>query len=197
MPNLKEILFQQYAAVSREKVLKEFQQEYEPKKGGRFHQGGITYEVSPLEIEGKGLQFEISSKIPKDQLNERMSREQYFAAVKKLAKVKGKPLIYVGMDDIIHKVGDREIKKRDYIRLKYHYEYAELYDDQAVAAEAQAIQKGKSKLVVPAISGVQSLCGRLALLRSGESMYVHIKECMQALVSANEKVRQKLSSPKP
>ena len=192
MGNLKQMLFQQYASASREEAAREFQEKYEPKRGGRFHLGGITYEIGPVEVEGQALQFEISSKIPKEQLQDKMTREQYFEAVKKLAPVKGEHPVYLGMDDIVHKVGDREIKKRDYIRLKYRCAYGELYDEKAIVAEVQAIHDGKSDLRVPEIPGVQSLCGRLTLIRLKENMRCKIKKCMQGLIDANEKVRKQL-----
>lgn len=193
MQSLKDIYFQKYASVGRQQALIEFQQQYETKKGGRFHLGGITYEVSPVEVDGNGLKFEISSKIPKEQLGDKMNREDYFEAVKKLAVRAGKVPVYVGMDDIVHKVGDREIKKRDYIRLEYHYDYNELYDDQVLLQEVKKIQEGKSQVEIPEISGIQSACGRLALTYVTENMYKKVKDCTKTLVDANENVRKKLN----
>ncbi len=189
MSKLKNIVYSQYASSSRQKALKEFQDQYEPKKGDRFNQGGITYEVSAITVADTGLEFEISSKIPKEQLGENMNHEDYFKAVKKLAVNKKKSPAYIGIDDIVHRVGDREVKKRDYIRLKYCFEYHELFDERAVVAEVRDIQAGKSDTVIPEIAGVQSLCGRLAVTYLADSVYEKVKQYTQLLVEANEKVR--------
>lgn len=189
---MKGIFFKQYASMGRQLSLDEFQSQYEPKKGGRFHLQGITYEIGNIEVDDKGLQFEISSKIPKEQLTEKMPRENYFEAVKKNAVIKGKKPVYFGMDDIVHKIGDKEIKKRDYIRLKYHYDYSELFDEKAILEEVKKIAEGKSQTEIPRVSGVQSPVGCLTLAHIKDSIYSEVKKCTQALVDANEKVRKTL-----
>ncbi|MBI5787332.1 MAG: hypothetical protein HZA78_00555 [Candidatus Schekmanbacteria bacterium] len=191
MSSFRTIFFEKYASCGRQQAVQEFQNQYEPKKGERFNLNSITYEISAIEVKDKGLQFEISSKIPVELLGEKLSREDYYEGVKKSAIGEKMP-IYVGMEDITRKVGDRDIKKRDYIRIRYLYEDRELFDDKQILNEVQEILAGKSEKAIPRIPGVQSPVGCLTLIHLSENLYREIKKTTQALISANEEMRKKL-----
>ena len=68
MPTLKGLLFNQYAAEGLAALVEEMQSSYTAKKGRRFNNDNITYEISRPALKGNAIEFEISSKIPEDEL---------------------------------------------------------------------------------------------------------------------------------
>jgi hypothetical protein len=191
--NLRQMLFQKYASEGRDRLVAELKKAHEPKKGDRFHITGITYEIGQIVLADDGIQFEVSSKIPLEELPEGGASD-FFEAVKKICFDSPKVPEYAGMDDIEHKVGEREVKKRDYVRLRYKYRYDELYNEQEIEREAEAIMRGESSSEVPRIPGIVSIAGRLVLLALRESTYQYAKEKMNLLIEANEQVRKELGT---
>ena len=84
MATLKKILFGQCAGEGLNSLLAEMQKKYNPKKGRRFNHANITYEVGRPGVVDVNIQFEISSKIPQDELKGNKDMENYFKAIKKL-----------------------------------------------------------------------------------------------------------------
>ena len=192
--NLRQMLFQKYASEGRDRLVAELKETYAPKKGDRFHITGITYEVGQIVPLEDGIEFEISSKIPLEKLSGKRKPSDFFEAVKKFCAKSPKLPEYAGMDDIVYKVGEREIKKRDYVRLRYKYSFNELFDEQEIQREAEAIMRGESTREVPQIPGVVSIAGRLVLLTLRESIYQYSREKMNRLIEANETVGKKFGA---
>ena len=78
MASLKGIMFSQYAGEGLNLLVEELQSTYQPKKGRRFHHNNITYEVSRPVLQDNTLEFEISSKIPQDELKTEKEMQSYF-----------------------------------------------------------------------------------------------------------------------
>jgi hypothetical protein len=85
MATLKGILFSKYVDKGLNSLLEEMQKKYGEKKGRRFNYNNITYEVSRGGLVDETVQFEISSKIPQDELKDRKDMKGYFTEIKKLA----------------------------------------------------------------------------------------------------------------
>ncbi len=190
MNSLKQLLFHKFATEARERLLAELKQTYEPKKGDRFHHQGVTYEIGSLVVSGNGLEYEISSKIPLEELGGSEDIQAFFEEIKNQCYNCTRPPVHMGMDDIVSKTGEREIKKRDYIRLRHNYEFDELFDERQVAAQMEAIQQGQQDLP-PQINGVITVSGRVVLMDVRENTYRYIKENTMQFIETNEKVREK------
>ncbi|HJL73422.1 MAG TPA: hypothetical protein QGI40_06155, partial [Nitrospinaceae bacterium] len=101
MATLKKILFGQFAGESLTSLVEEMQKKYNPKKGRRFNHANIPYELSRPGVVDDNIQFEISSKIPPDELKGNHDMKSYFKEIKKLvSKEKHKP-ISVEMENIV------------------------------------------------------------------------------------------------
>jgi len=185
MSSLREILFQRFASEGRKRAVEEFQKAYDPKKGDRFNSKGITYELGQISVDQGGIEYEISSKIPMEDLQGAEDLSDYFEAVKVKTSKKGKVIVHAGVDDVVQKVGEQEVKKRDYVRLRYKYGFEEMYDDAAIQKEAEAIISGKTKKKLPEIPGVITIPGRLVLLAVADSVYAKAKEDMHSFMEAN------------
>ena len=68
MANFKQQFFLQFASLGLTELIADYRNRYEPKKGDRFNVEGITYEIGPAKITREGVEFEVSSKIPQDEL---------------------------------------------------------------------------------------------------------------------------------
>lgn len=192
MTDLKEQLFQQYAAIGLSKLLNEYRGLYTAKKGERFFSQGITYEIGLPKVT-EGIEFEISSKIPQGDLQSGVTLEAYFTKVKQvILKVKTRPTS-IDMHSIIRDTAEEKDRERGYVRLKYSYTEKELYSDAEIAKELRNISQGKSKIEPSLFPEVTTLAGKLVLLFIQERIYAKAKENMDLLIRANEEVRKKLS----
>ncbi|NIP99492.1 MAG: hypothetical protein GWM98_02955, partial [Nitrospinaceae bacterium] len=68
MSTLKGMLFSQFANEGLNDLVEEMRSKYKPKKGRRFNHNNITYEISRPILKENCIEFEISSKIPQDEL---------------------------------------------------------------------------------------------------------------------------------
>ena len=68
MPTLKGLLFNQLATEGLSALVEEMQSKYTAKKGRRFNHDNITYEISSPALNDNTIEFEISSKIPEDEI---------------------------------------------------------------------------------------------------------------------------------
>ena len=98
---LKNILFQEYAVIGLNKQLETLQNRYKLKKGRRFNDKNITYEVGVPKIIEDNIEFEVSSKIPQDELSSRERMKQYFEAVKGLLLKSDYKPVSVKMENIV------------------------------------------------------------------------------------------------
>ena len=92
MPTLKGLLFNQYAAEGLSLLVEELQSKYTAKKGRRFNHNNVTYEISRSSLNQGAIEYEISSKIPEDEIKNPKEMQAYFQQIKKiLSKGKLKP----------------------------------------------------------------------------------------------------------
>ena len=81
MSSLKGLLFTQYANDGLSALITELQKKYKPKKGRRFNHSNITYEIGRPMLKQDVVEFEISSKIPQDELKDNKGMQAYFESV--------------------------------------------------------------------------------------------------------------------
>lgn len=192
MPSLKGILFNQFASEGLNLLVEELQASYKPKKGRRFHHNNITYEISRPEIKGKSMEFEISSKIPQDELESKKEMEKYFKDIQNIIKKgKHKP-ISIEMENILWDSKKDSEKARDYVKLLYSYPFEDLYDDKEIEKRYQSISQGGSKEKLPDVPGVYTVQGKLALAMVREKIQELGMANIQNFIAANQKVREKL-----
>ena len=194
MSSLQSQLFMEIASVTLNRLTKDLQKKFEPKKGDRFNVEGITYEIGPPKFvdADKAIRFEISSKIPGEELPESYDHSKYFKQIEKRSGSVKKP-VSADMENIVRETRDQERKERDYVKLTYQYEENELYDDQDILKDIEEITKGSSgKEAPPKVPGVTTLAGRLILERVQSSLYEVAKGNVESLIDANAKVLAEL-----
>jgi hypothetical protein len=190
MANFRQQLFQEFASKGIAASIEAFNTKYQPKKDSRFNIDGITYEIGPARLNEDNIEFEISSKIPQDELTDRADFDSYFSAIKDMLENDTKRPIDIGMDNIVHDIGGEETKERDYVRLLYRYRFDELYTNERIAAEIARIQQDPSRRQLPEIPNVNTLAGRVLLLCVEDFMQQEATTRMQRLIEANQQVRQ-------
>ena len=82
MPTLKGLLFNQFATEGLSALVEEMQSKYTAKKGRRFNYDNITYEISRPILNDNTIEFEISSKIPEDEIKTTTAMRSYFQQIK-------------------------------------------------------------------------------------------------------------------
>lgn len=192
MANLKGILFSQYAGEGLNHLIEELQNKYKPKKGRRFHHNNITYEISRPELNENCLEFEISSKIPQDELLTGKDMQNYFREIKKIVNSKKKKPLSIEMDNIIWDSKKETEKEREYVKLLYSYPLEDLYDDQEVVKRSQALAEGSAKEPLPDIPGGFTASGKIALMMVKEKIQEYCGSHVVTLIEANKQVREKL-----
>lgn len=192
MANLKGILFSQYAGEGLNHLIEELQNKYKPKKGRRFHHNNITYEISRPELNENCLEFEISSKIPQDELPTDKDMQNYFREIKKIVNSKKKKPLSIEMDNIIWDSKKETEKEREYVKLLYSYPLEDLYDDQEVVKRSQALAEGSAKEPLPDIPGGFTPSGKIALMMVKEKIQEYCGSHVVTLIEANKQVREKL-----
>jgi hypothetical protein len=190
MSNFRQQLFHQFASQGVAVSIDTFKTQYQPKKENRFNLDGITYEIGPARLDGDSITFEISSKIPQDELDDREDFASYFSAIQDFLKQDAKQPIAIDMENIVQEVGGEETKERDYVRLRYNYLFTEMYSDAAVAASIAQFQQDPVAHPVPAITNVNTLAGRVVLVCVKDFMSQEATTRMQRLIEANQEVRQ-------
>ena len=193
MTTFRQQLFHQFASQGLVASVEAFNAQYQPKKDNRFNVDGITYEIGPARLNEDSITFEISSKIPQDELDEREDFTGYFVAIQDCLKHDAKLPEASDMENIVQEVGGDETKERDYVRLRYRYAFHEMYSDAAIAAEIARVQQDPSRRPVPEITNVNTLAGRVVLLCVEDFMHQETTARMQRLIEANQEVRQVFS----
>jgi hypothetical protein len=190
MSNFRQQLFHQFASQGLAASIDAFNAQYQPKKDNRFNVDGITYEIGPARLDGDSISFEISSKIPQDELDDREDFASYFSAIQDFLKQDTKQPAASDMENIVQEVGGEETKERDYVRLRYSYLFNEMYSDTAVAAAMARYQQDPAAHPVPDIANVNTLAGRVVLVCVEDFMQQEATTRMQRLIEANQQVRQ-------
>lgn len=195
MTNFKQRFFLQYASLGLAELIGQYRDKHEPKKGDRFNVEGITYEIGPAKMTGEGIEFEISSKIPQDELTSKVDMGNYFNAVKTQMQRADRPPLAIDKENIVREISEEETKERDYVKLRYHFTEEELYDEKAVSAEIQRLQKDPSKAQIPHIPGINTVAGRVVLILLKRNLQDYAKAAMDGLIMANQSTRKQMSKP--
>jgi len=194
MANFKQQFFLQFASLGLTELIAEYRNRYEPKKGDRFNVEGITYEIGPAKIADEGIEFEVSSKIPQDELPSKADMMQYFEAVRALMQRSGRVPLSIDMENIIREISEEETKERDYVKLRYCLAEHTLYNDTMVNAELKRLQEQPEAARLPDIPGVNTVAGRLVLNLLKQNVQRQAKAIMDELIQANEETRQQVRS---
>jgi hypothetical protein len=190
MATLKGILFSKYVDKGLNSLLEELQKKYGEKKGRRFNYNNITYEVSRSSLVDENIQFEISSKIPQDELKDRKDMKGYFTAIKKLATKFNKKPIAVEMENIIIDTKKNTEKKRDYVKLLYSYPLDELYSEKEILKKTKGMKhQAQGEILSSEASGALTQQGNLALQLVKESIQSLARQNIEALLDANNKIK--------
>jgi len=190
MATLKGILFSKYVDKGLNSLLEELQKKYGEKKGRRFNYNNITYEVSRSSLVDENIQFEISSKIPQDELKDRKDMKGYFTEIKKLATKFNKKPIAVEMENIIIDTKKNTEKKRDYVKLLYSYPLDELYNEKEILKKTKGMKhQAQGEILSSEASGALTQQGNLALQLVKESIQSLARQNIEALLDANNKIK--------
>ena len=195
MSTFRQQLFHQFASQGLAASIEAFNAQYQPKKENRFNFEGITYEIGPARLSEDSITFEISSKIPQDELDDRDDFASYFAAIQDFLKHDTKQPEAADMENIVQEIGGEETKERDYVRLRYRYAFHEMYSDAAITAEIARVQQDSTARPVPDITNVNTLAGRVVLLCVEDFMHQETTARMERLIAANQEIRQTFSKP--
>lgn len=192
MPTLKSLLFNQFAAEGLSALVEEMQSSYTTKKGRRFNHNNITYEISRPALKGNTIEFEISSKIPEDEIKTPKAMESYFDQMKKtLSKSKNKPKS-IERENIVWDFKKETEKKRDYVKLLYSYPLDDLFDNKVVAQRHEQVMSGQADLAMPDSSSAFTMAGRVVLGVVRETIQQLGKDSLTELMEVNKKVKASL-----
>lgn len=190
MPSLKGMLFSRFANEGLSDLVEEMQKKHMPKKGRRFNHNDITYEIGKPEFKNEALEFEISCKIPQDEIKNAKAVRAYIAEVKKiLNKEKNKP-ISIELENIVWDSKTALEKERDYLKFLYQYPLDALYDNKDLLKRHEAIVSGANKEKIPQVPGVFTLQGKIVLMMVRESIHQVGRKHVESLINAIAKVRQ-------
>ncbi len=191
MASLKGLLFNQYAGEGLSQLIEELQSKYKPKKGRRFNQNDITYEISRPVLHDNSLEFEISSKIPQDELTSEKEMQVYYKAIKKIINAQKKKPTSIERENIIWDAKKETEKEREYVKLQYSYPLEDLYDDKEILKRCKDLEEGSAKEALPDIPGGFTTPGKIALLMVREKIQEFCRHHITILIEANKKVRGK------
>lgn len=194
MASMKGILFHQNAGEGLTNLIEEMQKTYKPKKGRRFHHSNITYEVSRPVLRDNLLEFEISSKIPQDELKDPKQMQKYFEGIKKSIRVQKANLVSIEMENIVWDSKKENEKERDYVKLLYRYPLDDLFNDKEVVKEYELVKANKSSRKIPKVMGTFTLQGRIVLALVQEKIQALGRGNLESLMKANDKIRSSLKN---
>ena len=191
MTSLKGLLFSQYATEGLADLVEEMQKKYKPKKGRRFNHNNITYEISRPTLKENSIEFEISSKIPEDELVNAKDMKAYFGNINKIvAKSKPAP-ISIEMENIVWDSRRDTEKERDYVKLLYSYALDDLFDNEAIVKNNEALASNDNSSVPASSTFTRQGTEVLNMVR--EMIQARGRENLETLVNANNTVQKKLS----
>jgi hypothetical protein len=192
MPTLKGLLFNQYATEGLSALVEEMQSKYSTKKGRRFNHDNVTYEISRPALKDNAIEFEISSKIPEDEIKNPKDMQSYFQQIKKvLEKGKHKP-ISIEMENIVWDSRKETEKKRDYVKLQYQCPLDDLFDNNAVEKQHEKVVSGKGDSSIPDSPSAFTKAGSIVLANVRESMHQFGKDSVLKLMDANKQIKASL-----
>ena len=189
MPTLKGLLFNQYAAEGLSLLVEELQSKYTAKKGRRFNHKNVTYEISRPSLNQGTIEYEISSKIPEDEIKNSKEMQTYFQQIKKiLSKEKLKPES-IEMENIVWDSKKETEKKRDYVKLLYKLPLDDLFDNQLVAKRYESITQGQADPSVPDSSSAFTTAGNVVLADVRDTIQNIGRGSVNSLIEANRVVK--------
>ena len=192
MPTLKGLLFNQYATEGLSALVEEMQSKYTAKKGRRFNHDNITYEISRPALNGNDIEFEISSKIPEDEIKNPKEKQSYFQQIKKvLGKGKNKPES-IEMENIVWDSRKDTEKKRDYVKLQYRCPLDDLFDNKVVAKRHEQVMSGQADPSITDSPSAFTKAGSVVLVVVRETMHQFGKESLVKLMDANKQIKASL-----
>ena len=194
MPTLKGLLFNKYAEKGLSLLVEELQSKYTAKKGRRFNHNNVTYEISRPSLNQGTIEYEISSKIPEDEIKNPKEMQAYFQQIKKiLSKGKLKPES-VEMENIVWDSKKETEKKRDYVKLLYKFPLDNLFDDQVVAKRHENIMAGQADPNIPHSSSAFTMAGNVVLADVRDTIQNNGRENLNNLIEANKEVKAGLKN---
>ena len=192
MSTLKGLLFNQFAAEGLTSLVEEMQSKYTAKKGRRFNYNNVTYEVSRPTLSEGTIEYEISSKIPENEVKTPKQMQAFFQQVKKfVSKGKFKPESMEMEDKVWDDKNDTE-KKRDYVKLLYKLHLDDLFDDEQVAKRHKNIQEGGKDPDVPHSASAFTEAGNVVLADVRDTMKNIARDNINNLIDANKKIKGSL-----
>ncbi|MBM14774.1 MAG: hypothetical protein CMH75_01570 [Nitrospina sp.] len=192
MPTLKGLLFNQYAAEGLSLLVEELQSKYTAKKGRRFNHKNVTYEISRPSLNQGAIEYEISSKIPEDEIKNPKEMQSYFQQIKNiLSKEKLKPES-IEMENIVWDSKKETEKKRDYVKLLYKLPLDDLFDDQLVAKRYESITQGQADPCVADSSSAFTAAGNVVLADVRDTIQNIGRGSVNSLIEANRVVKAEL-----
>lgn len=193
MPSLKGILFSQFAGEGLSNLIEEMQKKYNPKKGRRFNHADITYEISRPALKENNLEFEISSKIPQEEVKDDKAMDTFFSTIEKILNKESKKPVSIERENIVWDSKKDSEKERDYVKCLYSYSLEDLYTDEDVVKRFEKIQSGSGD-DTPHIQGVFTPQGKVALMIVRERIQELGAKHIETLIEANKKVRDSLKN---
>ena len=192
MSTLKGLLFNQFAAEGLTSLVEEMQSKYTAKKGRRFNYNDVTYEVSRPTLSEGTIEYEISSKIPENEVKTPKQMQAFFQQVKKfVSKGKFKPESMEMEDKVWDDKNDTE-KKRDYVKLLYKLHLDDLFDDEQVAKRYKNSQEGGKDPDVPHSASAFTEAGNVVLADVRDTMKNIARDNINNLIDANKKIKGSL-----
>ncbi len=193
MASLKGLLFTQYATEGLNQLVDEMQKKYKPKKGRRFNDNNITYEISRPSLKGNFIEFEISSKIPEDELEGTDSMKHYFEEIKKKVSTGEVKPTSIEMENIIWDSRKDTEKQREYVKLVYQYHLDKFFDNSEITRRHEEAMNQNSSENLQKAPGTFTDQGTLVLKMVCESILEKGREHIDHLVNANKEVRASLA----
>jgi hypothetical protein len=186
---MKGVLFNQFAAEGLNSLVEEMQSKYTAKKGRRFNHDNVTYEVSRPSLNDGAIEYEISSKIPEDEIKGTKKMQDYFQKIKKiLSKGKPKPES-IEMENIVLGSKKNTEKKRDYVKLLYKLPLDDLFDDKVVAKQHENIIAGNQGIDIPHSSSAFTIAGNVVLADVRDTIRNIGRDNVDNLIDANKQVK--------
>jgi hypothetical protein len=189
MPTMKGLLFNQFAAEGLNSLVEEMQSKYTSKKGRRFNHNNVTYEISRPSLNDGVIEYEISSKIPENEIKGTKEMQAFFQQIKKiLSKGKRKPES-IEMENIVWDSKKNTEKKRDYVKLLYKLPLDDLFDDKVVAKRHEKILAGNKEADVPNSVSAFTMAGNVVLADVRDTMHNIGRDNVDNLIDANKQVK--------
>lgn len=194
MASMKGLLFSQHASEGLNKLVSEMQKTYTLKKGRRFNHSKITYEVSRPVLRDNMMEFEISSKIPEDEIKDSKQMQNYFQGIKKSIPIKNNNPVSVEMENIVWDSKKESEKERDYVKLLYRYPLDALFNEDEVSKEHEKVIANTSKKEIPDSAGAYTPQGKIVLALVEETVQNLGRKHIESLIKANDKIRNKIKN---